>query len=92
MGGGGFLSVPSGPGWRGAAHGGGDGRAAAAEHGLRVPVPPGGGQKVRGSEGGSPCGPGDPSHPRTLVEKGFCGDAGAAALVHVADPGQGLGI
>lgn len=41
------VFVSSGVGWRGAAHSGGDGRAAAAEHGVRIPVSPGGGQKVR---------------------------------------------
>lgn len=44
------------PGRRGAAHSGGDGRAAAAEHGLRVPVSPGGSQKVR-NERQSTCEP-----------------------------------
>lgn len=43
-----FVSDCSCPGWRGAAHGRRDGWAAAAEHGLWVPVSPGGGQEVRG--------------------------------------------
>lgn len=40
-------------GQRGAPHCRGDGRAAAAEHGVRVPVPPGGGQAVRSGRGGA---------------------------------------
>ena len=46
-----LLFVFSGPGWRAQAHGRGDGRAEAAEHGLRVPVPPGGGQEVSAGGG-----------------------------------------
>lgn len=42
-----FVLCSSCPGRRGAAYSGGDGRAAAAEHGLRVSVSPGGSQKVR---------------------------------------------
>lgn len=76
-------------GWRGAAHGRGDGRAAAAEHGLRVPVSPGGSQAVRQRPHPTPLHPTPPTAWLEAAPTHASAGAGKRNELHISTSSSG---